>query len=68
MLTAAYLTYKTTSPNLNRKSPLELFSAAFPLMKLDDGLPKWVFGVSVMYISTQARKINYHPEHLNVYL
>ena len=65
MLTATYLTNKTASQTLNTQSPLQLLSAAFPLMKLDDGLSKKVFGCEcyVHLYPNQTNKLS--PRVLN---
>ena len=67
IVTAAYLTNRTADQNLNTQSPLQLLSPAFPLIKLEDGLSKRVFGC-VCYVHLYPNRLmNYHPEQLNAY-
>ena len=65
MLTASYLINRTASQTLITQSPLQLLSTAFPLIKLEDGLSKSVFGCACyvhLYLN-QTNKLS--PRALN---
>ena len=67
MLTAIYLTKRTASQTVNTQSPLQLLSAAFPLIKLGDSLRKRVFGCEC-YVHLYPNQTNKLSPRALVYL
>ena len=69
MLTSTFLTSGIVSQNLDKQSPLQLITTAIPSgtsNKIGQDLTKKVFWCE-RYVHL-IKEINYHPEHLNVYL